>query len=116
MPWAGEEVEVYYSWLGDHQMQTALVPWNPLSLFRTLNPFLLPLFVLERAENLPGLPAGPEAEVTCLALRMEELGWKSTASPQLASLQTQRGSWELPMDTEMPLSIKTQGCFGTVGF
>lgn len=83
------------------------MPWHPLPLFRTLNPFLLSVFVLERVENLLGLPAGPEAEVTCLTLQMEKLGWKSTASPQLASLETQRGSWELHMDTEMPLSIET---------
>lgn len=25
MPWAGEEVEVYYPWLGDHHRQTLLV-------------------------------------------------------------------------------------------
>lgn len=52
MPWAGEEVEVYYPWLGDRQIQTPLVgTLAPPPLFRTLSPFLLPLFVLERAEN-----------------------------------------------------------------
>lgn len=41
MPWAGEEVEVYYPWLGDHQMQTpldgTLAPPPPLPYIESLS-------------------------------------------------------------------------------